>query len=748
VAALLTVLALAVAQAPEADAAAPTLGDAWAAEVFTTSARLSAEIDPGGSLTTYHFDYITKAAYEANLAAAKEPFSGALRAPAGSDASVGVAPKTVQQLLFNLTPDTAYRYRVVAKSSEGTTTGLAQGFATQPLAGASVLLDGRGWEMVSPIDKNGGQVDPPGTLAGGGDLQAAAQGGAVTYGSAASFAGGSGAPPASQYLATRTTGGWQTLNITAPLFSGTYDTASGGVPYRLFSEDLERALLLNGHHCRGEATGCAVANPPLAGTDAPAGYQNLYLRDNGSTAFVALLGPSEISRLAFGPAQFEVSLAGASPDLGHLVLESCGVLTANASDGCGADEANLYRWSAPGGLALVNDAPGAALAAPSGPISTDGSRVYWRGENDANLYLREGTQLKQVDTDAGGGGSFQAASADGSIAYFTVGGHLWRYGATADSATDLTPAGGVVGVLGASPDGTTVYYQDASALKRWREGATTTIAPGAGASNTSDYPLPGGTGTARVSADGSQLLFLSSAKLTGYDNTDLNTKAPDTQVYLYDSSAGLGCLSCNPTEERPIGPASIPGTLQNGDTSAYQPRVLTDGGRRVFFESADALASTDTNNDTDVYQWEAQGEGSCARAGGCIGLISSGRAAGGASFVDASADGADAFFLTDGSLVAADPGSVDLYDARIGGGFPEAPAPIPCQGDACQVLPPEPVDPTLTTVLAGPGNPKVRYRKYGQRKCRRGSKGKGGKCAKPNKGTKRGKGGKKRGGGR
>lgn len=37
---------------------------------------------------------------------------------------------------------------------------------------------------------------------------------------------------------------------------------------------------------------------------------------------------------------------------------------------------------------------------------------------------------------------------------------------------------------------------------------------------------------------------------------------------------------------------------------------------------------------------------------------------------------------------------------------------IPCSGDSCRSLPPEPVDPTLTTLLEGPGNPKVRYHPY------------------------------------
>ena len=38
-----------------------------------------------------------------------------------------------------------------------------------------------------------------------------------------------------------------------------------------------------------------------------------------------------------------------------------------------------------------------------------------------------------------------------------------------------------------------------------------------------------------------------------------------------------------------------------------------------------------------------------------------------------------------------------------------------CEGDACQVLPPEPPDPTLTTLLGGHGNPKPRYARYDRR---------------------------------
>jgi hypothetical protein len=591
-----------------------------------------------------------------------------------------------------------------------------------PAAASAALPDNRGWELVSPVDKNGGGVPAAGQLAGGGVLQAAADGSSVTYGSAASFAGGQGAPEGSQYLGSRTASGWSTQNLTVPIFSGTYGTEPLGVPYQLFSGDLSGGLLLSGRHCRSEQASCPVANPPLAGTDAPAGYQDYYLR-NGAGGFESLLGASDVANTDIGPAQFDLAFAGSTADLSHVVLSSCAALTPDATEaalgeGCDPAKQNLYEWSASSGLALLNAAPGAGLAAQAGAVSADGARVYL-GEG-GNLYLRESAQLEQVDTAAGGGGSFQVASTSGAIAWFTKAAHLWRYEAASGTATDLTPGGGVAGVLGASADASFVYYLATDGL-HLLHGATDTVIAVApeplseASAEASNYPPA--TGTARVSADGSKLLFLSKASLTGYDNTDQKTGLPDTEAFLY-STAGAGqlrCVSCRPNGTAPIGPSSIPGAIANGTqegaTRAYKPRALSADGSRVFFDSRDAVFGPDTNNDRDVYQWEAQGP-NCAKATGCVALISSGRSEGGASFADASASGNDAFFLTDGSLVGTDPGSVDLYDARVGGGLPEPLVAIPCFGDSCQNLPSEPVDPALSTLQSGPGNPPVKYRKY------------------------------------
>jgi hypothetical protein len=727
---LLTLACLGVS-APGALAAGPPIaGQLWASQVDSRSATLSAEVDPNGSLTSGYFEYATNTA-----------FSGAKRVNInviGSEA--GMFPVNFPTITA-LAQDTTYRYRLVLTNGKGQITEPKAApypfFRTAPAAGGPLLPDGRGWELVSPADKNGGGIAQPESIAKGGTLQAAAQGGGVTYSSASSFAGGAGAPPASQYISTHSSSGWSTQNITVPIFSGSYDIDQGGAPYRLFSTDLSRSLLLNGKGCRGEATGCPVPNPTLPGTDAPAGYQDYYLRTDSSGGFEALLGPGETGLSGQSASQFEVTLAGASEDLTHVVLSSCAKLTASATSGC-PGQANLYEFSG-GALKQLNASPGATLAAQgAGAVSSGGSRVYlYEG---ANLFVRDGSTLKQADQGAGGGGSFELASSDGSIAYFTKGGDLYRYNA-ANTATKLTSTTDVQGVLGAATNGANLYYLRTGGLYRCAAANTvatsgcdtaTKISAGADASN-----YPPATGTSRVTDDGTKLLFVSTTPLQDhnantYDNTDLGSGEADSELYLYDAAVGLTCVSCNPTNGRPTGPSSIPGAIRNGaGLTTYKPRVLVDGGKRVFFDSGDALVPADTNTAgaggagvPDPYQWEAQGEGSCTRAEGCAAILSSGRDATPSFFADASADGSDAYFLSGSSLVGSDPGAIDLYDARVGGGFAEGGEGIPCEGDSCQALPPEPTEPTLTTLLSGPGNPPVHYTRYGFKAAKSCPKGK------------------------
>jgi hypothetical protein len=717
-------VALALAAAPTAAQAAeaPKVDATWVTDVTATSATLHAEADPEGLPSTYRFEYETEAAYEANLGTGEEAFAGAARAPSAGEAGLGeeAVDQVALQHLERLSAGTAYRYRIVATNSAGSTPGPARAFATQSNlpsgpeactnAGlriedrSTALPDCRAWELVSPAEKNGGAVQGFGQNFGGDVLQAAAGGEAATFSSSASFgAEAQGAPLASQYISRRSEAGWLTENVTAPTLSGAYGAHPDGVPYQLFSPELDRGLLLNGRRC-GEGEQC------------PRGYS---LRESAGGA----LTPS--------PEAPDLRLAGASPDLHHVILSTCAALTPEATEvpsvggGCDPSAPNLYEWS--GAVPqLINilpgeshGTPGTRLAAQTGAVSSDGSRVYFGQIEDGALYLREdGAPTKLLPETVGGGASFQTASADGSLAFFIKAGHLYRYDAATEVASDLTPAGEVLGVLGAAADGSRVYYQTASGLFLWDEGTTTEVAPGADAAEPGDYPPA--TGTARVGADGTQLAFLSKAQLTGYDNTDQQSGELDSEVYHYSAPSGGGevtllCASCNPTGERPLGPSAIPGAIANGAsataTDIYKPRDLSTNGRRLFFDSADRILPRDTSAVADVYEWEAGGEGSCARPAGCVFLISSGASSQASQFIDASADGRDALFLSADSLSPFDPGSVDLYDARALGGFSVPTPPIPCEGDACQAVPSPPEDPSPGTLVSGQGNPPVRFPK-------------------------------------
>ena len=330
---------------------------------------------------------------------------------------------------------------------------------------------------------------------------------------------------------------------------------------------------------------------------------------------------------------------------------------------------------------------------------------------------------------------FVAAARDGSKALFRSGADLYEAqigeagGQLGVSAT-VPVAHEVEGVLGVSEDASHVYFASREAIAG---SGKDSLGGEAQAGHNNLYLRDGGgyafigelsdqdvstsfkgpvgsapvENLARVAPDGEHAAFLASAPLTGYDNTDAGSGAPDTEVFLYDAAARrLVCASCNPSGARPAGrensgedkilfngPRWMAAWIPGHETSLYASRELSEDGGRLFFTSTDALVARDTNGRADVYQWEAPGKGGCQtssptyspRNGGCVDLISSGQSGRDAEFLDASPSGRDVFFTTLSSLVSQDYGLVNVYDARVDGGFapPTAP-PAGCEGEACQ----------------------------------------------------------------
>jgi hypothetical protein len=695
--------------------------------------------------------------------------------------------------------------------------------------------------MVSPLNKNGGDIVGIIGDSGGGVVQAAADGQQVTYVSLASFGAPQGAPIGSQYVGRRDgEARWSSQNISLPMNAQSFPPGAGlGTPYRAFSSDLSSGLVWGGP--RGSHG--VFEGPPLAG--GPAEYENYYLAGLSGGTLQPLLARAP----SMPAAEFQLEFLGATPDLGHAVVESPAVLGTGTVEVNGGH--NLYEWEAAGRrFQPVNVLPsgayesekvlfGGAGGAMGQAISADGSRVVWTAESaPSGLYVREGIGTSQPTTvraDApAGGGRFLTASSDDSKIFFadnnkltagsTAGngglGDLYRFepdGSGSERLTDLTvdkrdPEGAeVLGVLGASADGSYLYFVANGVLAPdpqisrgnctpgsspvgatcnlylWHEGWETPrfIARLSGGDEFEeagfaalgaafDWAPSVDVRTARVSRDGNRVVFMSEASLTGYDNTVSTGSscrknfaggpplpAQCEEVFLYEASTNhLNCVSCNPGGSRPTGPSGIPGGTQVSTNFAlYQSRVLSegdmghagaggegggageassgDGGGRVFFDSADALVVGDTNGTEDVYEYE----------NGKVNLISNGNSAGGATFVDASRDGNDVFFVTRAQLVAQDTDQlVDLYDARaphVPGeevGSPASSSPT-CQGEDCRT--PSPLAPVFgspaSAVFAGAGNvltpsapltkskpkPKPKKKKKSKRPKRKGKSRKG-----------------------
>jgi hypothetical protein len=762
----------------------PSVESASAIGVGANSATVQAQVNPNNVDTRVRVEYGTEAGVYAH-----------------STSETGLGADGTSELvdfqLAGLAPHTVYHYRVVAENALGEGADAAVGedhaFVTQSAATVSGLSDGRAWEMVSPSDKHGAELE---AISEVGVIQASSVGNAISYmANGATEAEPAGRPFKDQVLSRRTADGWESQDIDVPHETATGAAVGYGYEYRMFSSDLslgvvqpfglfnpklsveasEQTAFLRTNYPNGEVDSpCLVSCYRPLVTGAP-GYANV----PSGTVF----GCSEGNRC--GPV-----FVGASPDLGHVLLTSEPPLIE------GAPKGSLYEWSG-GNLVLVSVLPDRQPATALGllplgeanvarnAVSADGSRIVW-SDTKEDLYVRDSVREETVQVGSGPV-SFQTASSDGSKILFTTGsGRSGEHGDLREcdivesegelrcDVTDLTPVGagedpGVLGEIpGASEDASYVYFVSNAPLRN-----NGVVVPGAQPGGCDSGSRAGVTcnlyvrhdGTvklvaelsgkdsydwggilprlgARVSPDGRWLAFMSDRSLTGYDNRDSVTGKPDVEVYLYDASASGGagmvvCASCDPTGARPHGveashlqlagsrvldehqgvAANVPGWIaytNAGKEALYQSRYLSDSGR-LFFNSSDALVPQDSNGTGDVYEYEPAGVGDCttssarfvAVSNGCVGLISSGTSKQESGFLDASENGNDVFFLTYAQLSHRDTDSIlDVYDARVGGGFPEMPSPPVCEGDACQSPVSAPEDPTPGSLTySGPGNP-------------------------------------------
>jgi sugar lactone lactonase YvrE len=734
---------------------APEIESASFSNVSETEAELEASIVPGGLETHYTFKYLSEEQWEG----AGKSIAGAQVAGEG-EIPAGTTPINVAAAAEGLTPGTTYRFRVIAENEEGSdeaegrfaTYAAAEAFLSCPnealRGGPSALLpDCRAYELVTPPDTDA--RSPLGFTHNGSFFatrKASPSGGALSFvieGGLIPGSEGTGSLFGDPYLSTRGEGGWSTE------LAGPSGAESGALKPGSNSPDQGYSFWET-----GGPRGTAVITEPTTYVRYPDGHSALVGR--GSLAddpqaqgeLISEGGTHIIFWIQKGlehpdpPIQLEPN----APPSG----------TAAIYDRT-ADEVTHVVSLLPG-----NKTPKAGENATYVGASLDGRGVAFK--IGTKLYLRHNDQETY---EVGEGVTFAGIAEGGSRVFYLEGGRLWRLDAatgerTAFSTETVTP-------VNVSADGSTAYFVSTAKLTpganpngekaatgkenlyRSLEGTIGFVGivterdvkgestgneqiEGLGLWTKAVTPTPEGLAgrfaidPSRTTPDGNALLFESRAALNGKGGYDPQGHA---EVYRYDAAANeLECISCNPT----LVPASSNASLQSISRQGFDPEPLTSyglagnlraDGRRAFFQSDEALVPADVDGLQDVYEWEAQGVGSCNRPTGCIYLVSSGHSLRTDYLYGSSDSGDDVFFRTGDLLLPRDAEETpSIYDARVGGGFAE-PAGEECQGEGCRPgVSPAPVTPNLGSRINGPsGN--VQTNKHcpkSKRKARRHGK--------------------------
>jgi hypothetical protein len=484
--------------------------------VTGAEATLLAQIDPEGTATTAHFEYLTEAQFEED----GETF-GAGAEKTLESASIGSDSKDHQAsaTIAGLTPGTTYDYRVVAANGANSAAAagidgpvqLLRTYSTAPASSecaneqlriennSIALPDCRAWELVSPADA-GGEVYAPVQGVDGAPLvsevpsRAAAGGEGVVYVADPPVLGGNGAQGeglGDQWLAGRAPSGW-TANVLTPSIAPVATNEEG---YQAFSADLSRGVFYSfGTDSSNVIPSLAPGAPPdcrvlysHAGADADSGFQPLFseTQETGKTR--------ENCGVPF--------FAGASADYSHLFFQTEAALLPGVKSGTNPSGNNplnqeerclsgcdLYA-SVDGQTTLVSRLPsgaqvgGATFGAPGllplerpdfgQAVSADGSRAFWTDTSTGKIYVREGVgtpEAKTVQVSAGKA-QYWTATPDGRYAYYTENGALFRFDLQAEPGHQretLAPAGagvqGVIGVNETGEDGSYLYFVAAGKL--------------------------------------------------------------------------------------------------------------------------------------------------------------------------------------------------------------------------------------------------------------------------------------------
>ena len=638
----------------------PTIDEASATNVTASSAELTAKINPKGIDTKYRFEYGTSTAYGTSI-----PIPDA-------DIGSGSSDVAVSQAIEGLGPNTTYHFRVLLTDTHGDiVTGVDHTFvflAKKGPAGcvnealrsglAANLPDCRGYEMVTPPQKNGaligalflGQVAP----------QVSSDGSRVTVPSIQCFGGAKSCTASRQnegepYEFSRTSGSWQT-NPLAP-------------PASEFQTETWWSL--------GANAGTALFSMPSP----PNGQDDFYAR-NADGSF------SQIGPIGEGSASFDLVSSGvmlSSADLSHVVYGTA--MPVWSFDAGKSNAPSLYEYATASGalpqlvgvsggleshdlLGTCGIFVGGASLAPStayGSLSTDGREIYFTvspcasgsGTNTGKATLQNELyeridSSRTVQVSVGTSASctttgckeapasdavFEGASNDGSKVFFTSTQQL-----SDEASQDRHGGDSAESCNGAVASGCNLYESECpNHCEDLAQRKLIDVSAGA-----QDSGGPKVQGTTAISPDGSHVYFVAKGVLTTTKNKEgRGAQEGANNLYLYERD-----------EAQPSGKLSFVATLAPGDRANWANNGLDQGlgianttpdGRYLVLESHRGLTPDASAGEgpAQIYRYDASAEAMTRISRGQAGFSDNGNAGKGGA--DASIDPAfHAFILGNG----------------------------------------------------------------------------------------------------
>jgi hypothetical protein len=508
----------------------PVVEGESAGGVLSSSVVFGARVDPLGVDTSYWFEYVSVAGYEAAMGmGAADPFGGGGRVPVpAGDVGAGDGFVSVSVPAGGLVPSTAYRFRVVASNSVGTTLGEVGSFMTLPVSsGGGVLPDGRGYELLTPPNKE----DAEDLFGGPPDIESQDSGEDSTdYDSG--YASGDG----NHFL----------LDTEAAF--GSFPTT--GEDSYVFS--------------RGK-TGWTFESVASPGLGVQSGWASVYnfadfsvvcvhdtLGLGESVPVLSLLGPpgGPYGTVASGAYHEPVEAVGASADLSRLVVESkdhkqesedhtslwCESAQRVLAEKLDAGSNGLYEWSSERRCLSLVDVK--SKAEGGGLVSQCGAVLGQGGAGDI------------------GGAAHGAVSADGSKIFFTA----------PDPLAESKPGCWNTGVGEGIPQ---LYVREDGKIARLSEPEKNVVS--------SEEPAV----YVGASEDGSKVFFITRAELTSA-TVKLGTRGPE--LYECEVVEGSGSPKCKLTRISGGESGNVEGNVEN------VPAVSADGSS-VYFNAAGRLTS-------------------------------------------------------------------------------------------------------------------------------------------------------------